>query len=119
MPRVHVADPAQGGVARLVEAEGRWKAALDDARAHARDVVAKARAQADARELAGETECRDAVEARGRELDVSVRAAVDAVRQEFADRVLRYTNPPDGLVDRLANMIADHAPWFAAPADWT
>jgi predicted membrane chloride channel (bestrophin family) len=116
MPRV--ADSAQGGVARLVEAERRWQSALDEARAHARDVVAKAKSLADAREVAGEAECRDAAQARSRELDESVHAAADAVRSEFAARALRYTNPPAELVERLAHMIADRAPWFATPVDW-
>ena len=117
MPRAHVADPAQGGVARLVEAERQWQSALDEARSHARDAVAKARSVADAREAAGETECREAVEARRHELEASVRAAAEVVRQEFIERMLRYTNPAAGLVDRLAHMIADHAPWFAAPGE--
>ena len=115
MPRV--TDSAQGGVARLVEAERRWQSALDEARAHARDVVAKAKSLADAREVTGETECRDAAQTRSRELDDSVRDVADAVRSEFAARTLRYTNPSPELVDRLAHMIADRAPWFATPVN--
>ena len=114
MPRVHAAEPAHGGVARLLDAERQWQVALDDARARANETLDAARARAEELERAGDAECRAAVEARRRELDAAVDAARDDVRREFAGRIARFEQPSDPLIDRLARMIADRAPWFAA-----
>jgi hypothetical protein len=117
MPHAGVADPVQGGVARLVEAERLWQAALDEERSRARDTVAKATAIADARDAAAHDECRAAVAARARELDGSVADAADAARSELAGRTLRYSDPSPALIERLAAMIADRAPWFASAGE--
>jgi hypothetical protein len=117
MASAHAVEPAQGGVARLVEAERQWQVTLDEARAHARVILENARAAVVVREQAADADCRTIIAARARELDATVTAARDEVRREFGSRIALYTTPSDDAIDGLARLIADRAPWFAQPGE--
>jgi len=117
MPRVSAAPLPQSGVARLVEAERAWQVSLAEARERARATLERARADAVAREAAGDAATGGAVEARRRELEASVVESAGAVGRELAARTSRYSNASDVLVNELARTIAGRAPWCPAVAE--
>ena len=80
-------------------------------------MVAAAEAAAAEGERRFEALIPEIVGGRRRELDAAVEIEVRAVLAELAAKAVRYANASEEFVARLAERIAERAPWICAPPD--
>ena len=109
--------PAVGGaVERLIEAERRWRATLDEARARADRVVAEARAAV----AAEEESTRAALDALVANRRAELQRTLDDERAAILERARRdaaaFASIDDERIRLLAAEIARTSPWLSTAA---
>ena len=105
------------GIERLLEAERKWQQSLDAARAEGERMIAAAKAAAGEAERAFEASIPELLALRRRELDAAVELEARAVLAELTEKTKQYANAPDDFIARIAERIAESAPWICALPD--